>query len=1367
MSINWNKGLDQTIKLLVIIFKPSFAKALSLPLLMSGIGILNSPLWLDGLNFVLSHQDFLPQYKAPIMDLKENTGWIFIALSIFIFLIDTWKSFKAGAVSHNEIINEINEQPLKTATLVVEKLNHFNSTSPHIVDKEIYKRSNELKVLRFFGTFPIEDKSIQLANSILDGELSGGSSEAKALGLALSARFLSVGDNITLAKRYLKQSKKLFSIPEANIAEAFIKATEFDTADGISILVKQRTSANYSAIFMLKRNRESSKSATDWFKNTGLTILNFDVDGQISYIQALLEMGDWEHALDVVNAINNEPPTESPALVQLSAFTFLTNAIKVIELRKSVMQQLPFAADTFPLADDIESIKLRTQAVTLFKRCSTLLSDLGLSEAVDICRKYALWLELRNPCTHEISNKKLHNIISNYSIESIEYLPLADAFKIDIDYQKIENELNRQTALCNDTNPTLGIARFVLALNQKRAPKVIEYINIHRNQLEKHIDITMLRMLEVEALAKAGLTEDAENLLKSIEKSRATSHEIKKLTRIIASVKGENPITLAISQYYESKNVSDLSHLVSLLEQSELKEKYRSCALELFNITGAETDALKVANATLAVKKFSDLHQFLNNNFGLVERSAPLAFHWAWSLFRKGDFDGVAQWLSILKDKKNNNLDLQTLDTHLAIYTGNWDALTVFVESKWKNRSELNAEQLLRAAQLAKAQAPRRAKELLEYATSKFPEDPKVLASAYFTATTMGWEDNKNTKDWLNKAAVLSTSEGPLHMVSFDEIKDIMAAQSEQNNKVYQAYEDGTAPIFTIAQLLNRTLSDFYLIQPLENLKTTDIRKKSLIGAFHSTREVRIIEGDVISIDASSTLVLGFLEMLDLLFDSFLQIIVPHSLMKWLYDEKQKIAFHQPSQIQKAQEFEALVSDGDIKIIEPTKIEEPELALNVGDELAFLMMHAKEQSSVESQNLVVCSYPVYKIGGFREQEVNLSKYKNNLSSCISLVKKLKDIEAITEVEYQKASQYLLIHDKEWPSALEIDDNASIFLDSLAVTYLMTTGMLDKFKDTELRIFVHTKEFDKYKKLRHFDSTISEADIKIEKIRSQLFEGIQSGKIIFSEMQISILDSDKSNNETIHPTEELFQALTKSNAALIDDRCINQHENFAINNKNTSIYTTIDFIETLCANQLITEDKKFLYYSKLRMAGFGLVPITIEELNYHLAKSSISDGVLRPSKELKLIKENLSLLKINRLIKLPRDAHWFHSTLFNLSNALKQQWTNDTPSNVSRARSNWLYELLDFRGWSHCFDIRNEEGMAYFGETIRVNSILISPVGISNEMKDQYNEWLEYKVLQPLKKFDIESYEALIESIKLKVEKLSEQDLLEGSSDEKI
>ncbi|MGM5669694.1 hypothetical protein, partial [Enterobacter cloacae] len=89
MKIDWDVVL-KNIKFLVVLFRPSLAKALSLPLLLAGVGILNTPLWLDILNWFLSHQEIFPEYSGPISTPMFLTGWVLIGLSLSIYLIEVW-----------------------------------------------------------------------------------------------------------------------------------------------------------------------------------------------------------------------------------------------------------------------------------------------------------------------------------------------------------------------------------------------------------------------------------------------------------------------------------------------------------------------------------------------------------------------------------------------------------------------------------------------------------------------------------------------------------------------------------------------------------------------------------------------------------------------------------------------------------------------------------------------------------------------------------------------------------------------------------------------------------------------------------------------------------------------------------------------------------------------------------------------------------------------------------------------------------------------------------------------------------------------------------------------------------------------------
>jgi len=1365
MNNDWDV-VRKNIKFLVALFRPSLAKALSVPLLLAGIGILNPPLWLDILNWFLSNQKVLPQYSGPISTPLYITGWLLIGLSILIYLIDVWLQIKSMRHdSEKKLLEEVKDHPKKTADLIVDKIRSAGFTAQPLQDEKIENLVYEITSLRFFGSFPKEEKAANLAERIIDGELSGGTPQVKARALALLARYLCVGERVGQAKSWLSISQKLCPTEESDIAQAFIDAIGANNVDAASGLLKVGSPSNYAAFFMIKKTVDGIDTALGWLESAGLRVQELDNDGKIALVSALLSEHQWEKALNVVEAIDDESLSISPALAQLSAFAFLVNAIKVVELRESVLAYIPFAADRFPLADDSESIVFRNRAVELFKICSGLAVHFGAEDVATVADNYALWLELRNGETHEQAKIELKHYFVSYTQKTLEFLPLAFAFGIDIDFESIEKEVKRQTALSHGNDPILGLARFVLAQAKNSFPAVVEYISSHRQQMERAVNPIAVGMLEIEALARSGLVDDAERLLQKIEGSGAPEAEARNLQNIIESAKGKDPVALAISQYQQSKATNDLSHLVNLLERENPGDRYYSYCRELFDRTGQESDAIRACNAASSLGRFAELHQFLSDRMDIVKRSDGLQAHWAWSLFRNGNLRSAHEQIALLKQSKSQLPDLKALEINLSIFSGDWESLSVFVEDSWNSREELKAGDLLQAAQLAKAVSPGRTRQILEFCTGKYPDDPKVLTSSYFTATTMGWEDNQETSEWLNKAMVLSDDNGPLHRASLEDLKEMMSDAREKNERVYKAYINGDAPVFTVAELLNRTMSDFYLIQPLENKKTKDIRRKNLVPIFHCARLDQIIVSESIAVDVSSALVMENIGLLTYLFDCLKKIVIPHSFMRWLFEEKQKVAFHQPSQIEKAKYFERLVSDGKISVFHPKKINNPELALDVGEELASMLEEVHANPANEFQALVVCSFPVYKVGGsFREVEVDLSSFHHSLISCSQLIKKLEDLAVITETQRVKALNYLRQHEKEWPADLEVASGARLFLDSLSITYLMTVDMLDKLGEAGFEVYVFKGERDRYRSLINYDSIIEQADSKIENIRKLFSNGLASGKVVLAEMPSNKDQVADSKNNYAKPTEELFETLKVCDAALIDDRFMNRHRNIAFDESTVPIFTSLDFIETLHHKGLINKEQKLEARTSLREFGFELVGISAEELEYHLNHSVISDGEFKPTKQLRLIRENLLLIRISGLVQLPRDAQWLHETMKTIAKAIRAQWFADIPVELSRARSCWLYELMGYREWAQTHQTRGGGGMAYLGEVLKVNSMLIAPESVSDKQKEDYQAWLDEFVLAPLRIIDPWSFKNVTDSMKQQVKSISHQSILEEELD---
>ncbi|NKN80716.1 hypothetical protein HF633_13200, partial [Weissella cibaria] len=144
-------------------------------------------------------------------------------------------------------------------------------------------------------------------------------------------------------------------------------------------------------------------------------------------------------------------------------------------------------------------------------------------------------------------------------------------------------------------------------------------------------------------------------------------------------------------------------------------------------------------------------------------------------------------------------------------------------------------------------------------------------------------------------------------------------------------------------------------------------------------------------------------------------------------------------------------------------------------------------------------------------------------SCSQLIKKLKDLAVITEAQSVKALNYLCQYEKEWPTNIEVESGAKLYLDSRSITYLMTVEMLDKLSDAGFDVYVFKGERDRYRSLINYDSVIEQADSKIENIRKLFSNGLTTGKVILAEMQSNKDQAAAAfKNNYASSTEELFE-----------------------------------------------------------------------------------------------------------------------------------------------------------------------------------------------------------------------------------------------------
>ena len=705
--------------------------------------------------------------------------------------------------------------------------------------------------------------------------------------------------------------------------------------------------------------------------------------------------------------------------------------------------------------------------------------------------------------------------------------------------------------------------------------------------------------------------------------------------------------------------------------------------------------------------------------------------------------------LAKLRAKRDDAND-RILTVSLAIASGDWTSLVAFVEQEWDKRNERDAEELLRAGQLAHHLGSARAKDLIFEAAAKAGGDPNILIGCYSTAVNAGWE-SEITSTWLERAAALSGGDGPVKGVSLKELFDLQPDWEQREKQTWEQLHAGMIPIFTAGHLLNRSLIDLFLLPALSNVETIDPRRRSLVYAFSGARP--FVQGILrtAALDPTALLTAGVLGAIDSIFGSFETIVISHATLGWLFEEKQRIQFHQPSRVANVREVKLLIDAKALQRFEATIAPDSALAAEIGDELAALFVEAEaDWGEDRRQRLVVRSSPVHRIGSLMEEEADLGDHVNHVCGCLDLVNALVSRGQLTQAEEQRARAYLALHEKPWPNPKTIEAGALLYLDELSVTYLQHLHLLPKIQGAGFTGIIPSGEISQGDHLIRYESLADRATSVIEDIRRALSEGIESGKVVLA--AASKNDDERFNRIQHHPTFEIIEAAALADAVVIDDRYFNQLDNVQGPFGTKPIWTTFDLITATRYDRSQQRE----YVTAMRRAGLAFIPIAVEELMALLGQTSVSDGRLVESAELKAIRESLLMARMSNGLQLPKESIWLDNIMRTFTEAIKSQWHADMDEQVARARSDWLLEQLDIRQWSHRYKVDGHPEVAEIRFRGQILSLALLNTPTPRAVKVRYWQWFDDALLKRVQEEQRELYDALVQQVRATIIDASER-----------
>ena len=1261
-------------------------------------------------------------------------------------LLKKWKREHEAKVRENQISADLDS--------VWENMFSRSNFPKELVDEKIKDETDTLRKSRFFPEFDSARSSLELAKNLVEGEFLIGTDAVRRYALAWCVRILST-QKLDKAEEYLKHAKKLGTCEEIDIADAFISSQKGDKNAALSALADIDSPMSRSAALMIVAHHDDPQGAVDWLRKAGIDAKDLDSDGKHFLLGRHFELADGEAAQECLGVLTDDDLRDTPVLHHMVAMTYLLRTVPE-ELHVVVREQILLEPADFPLASDESAIKTRRTARNHFIEGKKVARQLNLPRATVIAEEYALWLELMDPDASDRGRRRLESKLRDLK-SALNFVRLGIKFGIDLKQDKVEREIERQIALNGQITPDAAFARFALAFTQKSPEDVANYIDRHFDELASHIDKKSMQLCQIEMLSRAGLHDRANDIFKKI-KDGFSEAEKSRFRRIISEAEGSDPVNGLKAQFKETNSLPDLAILVNRLETKNDWNGLCEYGEILFERTRALRDAERFARALYATQKNEQIVKFLKSNKTFLAQSKYLQMTFCWSLYLNGELLKARAELAKLNGDWDDE-NYRTLQIYLTISLGDWNSLSAFVAKECQAKDKRNAHELIRAAKLAlHLDSIPHAKELISAAANKGKNDAGVLGAACILATRAGWED-ENVFQWMHKAAALSGDDGPIWNMSLKDLVDQKPDRDRRASEIWEQWNRNEIPMFLAAEGINNSLSDLMLFPALANLSKNDPRGRDVIPAYSGQRHPLSLNTDrQAGMDVTALLTLSFLNLLDEALDAFDIVHIPHSTLGWLFDERQKVAFHQPSRIQNAHKISHLLTTGALEKLSPSTVPDSDLSAQVGDELAqFIAEAEKVRDGHDKQRIVVQPSPVHRIASLMEEEADLTAHATVLSSCQAIVDKVRQKGRITTAEERRARAYLQLHEQPWPNQPEISEGAILYLDDLAITYFLHLGILEKLHTAGFKPIVSPRKVSETNQLISYERISGEARNAIECIQSALNSRIESKKIKIGR-QINVNEPEDLSLSP-HPTAGIFSLSKDCDAIISDDRFLNQHPKFENNGASIPVFSTLDLIDTLVSASSITAEERLEHRTRLRQAGYIFVPVE-DELAHHINASTIENGEVVETAELKAIRENILQVRMSTWLQLPGEAYWFVELLKTFVQVLKDQWKADADFSVARTRSDWILDQIGIRGWAHSYGPEIGANIVKTGSSAHIMAMLTPPVEEPHKVRKEYWNWVEGRVLAPIKEQYPDLYLELVEWHRRWIAKIVDMDLTE-------
>ena len=503
------------------------------------------------------------------------------------------------------------------------------------------------------------------------------------------------------------------------------------------------------------------------------------------------------------------------------------------------------------------------------------------------------------------------------------------------------------------------------------------------------------------------------------------------------------------------------------------------------------------------------------------------------------------------------------------------------------------------------------------------------------------------------------------------ELREILTASADRTRGVEEALSAARIPIHLAASVWKTPLTRLLVVQPVENERERDPRRRTVVPFRHGARGLAQISSvTTVTADITSLLLLAELDLLSSLQDRFAQVAIPWSTTEWLLNESHSCRFHQPSRVKVAKNLRELIANSTLRVCaapEPPKL----LVDEVGRELAELLQSAKL-----TNGRVVRPLPVHCIRSFMEQEADLGAYAPLLMTTLQFLDVLDTDAVIDHQSTEQARRLLASIDQREPLGPGDPGTGPLLLDDVAIAYLAGAGLLDALQRSKRALQVHPLMVSRLEQLIHTEAETAHALEVLSRLRLWLRDGITASRV-------QVLPRVQVDNEPVglemRVLQELLGDFGSTDAILIDDRMLGVHWRATDQSgRNVLTIDALDLLNEFVRVGSLTSQGRLHTHHRLRSRGFVCVPVELEELQDYLAARDIDPetGQLLESAELRAIRENLQRFRSTAILQQPVETPYLDRLRITGFLAIRSIWVDSSvPIPTAIARTDWLWRAL--------------------------------------------------------------------------------------------